>query len=55
MAQNNVAMADQYNRIVEWKKEVEHVHHAHKDKILEARGRIDQVRDLLIFIFFVNG
>lgn len=43
--QNNMSMKSQYERIVAWQEEVQKVHQAHKEKILEAKEIIEKLKE----------
>lgn len=42
--QNNMSMKSQYERIVAWQEDVQKVHQAHKEKILEAKEFIERLK-----------
>ncbi|KAJ8971809.1 hypothetical protein NQ317_004839 [Molorchus minor] len=42
--QNNMSMKAQYERIVTWQEDVQKVHQAHKEKILEAKEFIERLK-----------
>ncbi|XP_072394727.1 uncharacterized protein [Diabrotica undecimpunctata] len=42
--QNNLSLKSQYERIVAWQEDVQKVHQAHKDKLLEAKVFLESLR-----------
>ncbi|XP_018567507.1 NF-kappa-B essential modulator isoform X2 [Anoplophora glabripennis] len=42
--QNNMSMKSQYERIVAWQEDVQKVHQAHKEKIIEAKEFIEKLK-----------
>ncbi|XP_050512086.1 myosin-9-like isoform X2 [Diabrotica virgifera virgifera] len=42
--QNNLSLKSQYERIVAWQEDVQKVHQAHKDKLLEAKAFIETLK-----------
>nr|XP_023020703.1 NF-kappa-B essential modulator isoform X1 [Leptinotarsa decemlineata] len=45
LIQNNMSMKSQIDRIVAWQEDVQKVHQAHKEKLIEAKKCIEKLKD----------